>query len=45
MITNIVIFGERCTGTNYLENIIKINFDIEFYKFKYGFKHFFGFKD
>lgn len=44
MITKIAIYGERCSGTNYLENIIKINFDIELTK-DYGHKHFFGFNN
>ena len=44
MINNFVIYGERCSGTNYLENIIKLNFDIE-RTYKYGSKHFFGFNN
>jgi len=42
MINKFTIFGERCSGTNYLENIIKSNFEIEI-TWKYGWKHFFGF--
>ena len=41
MITNYTIFGERNSGTNYLENIISLNFDINV-TWKYGWKHFFG---
>ena len=44
MINKFTIFGERCSGTNYLENIIKSNFEIEI-TWKYGWKHFFGFKN
>ena len=38
------IYGERCSGTNYLENIIDINFDVNI-TWEYGWKHFFGFQD
>jgi hypothetical protein len=38
------IFGERCSGTNYLLNIMNINFDAEI-TWEYGWKHFFGFQD
>ena len=34
------IYGERCSGTNYLENIINVNITWD-----YGWKHFFGFQD
>ena len=44
MIKKFTIYGERCSGTNYLENIIKINFDVDI-TWEYGFKHFFGFQD
>jgi len=44
MIQKFTIFGERCSGTNYLENIIKNNFEIEV-TWDYGWKHFFGFND
>ena len=44
MFKNYTIYGERCSGTNYLKNIIDTNFDIEFTQ-KFGFKHFFGFSD
>lgn len=43
-ITKFTIYGERCSGTNYLENIFLMNFDIEL-KWEYGHKHFFGFSD
>jgi hypothetical protein len=39
-IKNFTIFGERCSGTNFLENVIKENFNLEV-TFKYGWKHFF----
>ena len=39
---NIQIYGERCTGTNYLESLIRLNFDVNI-TWKYGWKHFFGF--
>lgn len=39
-ITNFTIFGERCSGTNFLENVIKENFNLEL-TFKYAWKHFF----
>ena len=41
MIKKVVIYGERCSGTNYLENIIKQNFDVKFEKKD----HFFGFEN
>ena len=44
MITKVTIYGERCSGTNYLEDLIKLNFDCEI-TWKYGWKHFFGFSD
>lgn len=40
-IKNFVILGERCSGTNFLEESITQNFDIT-YTTKYGNKHFFG---
>lgn len=42
MIKYFTIYGERCSGTNFLEKSILENFDIE-YSIKYGWKHFFGF--
>jgi len=44
MIKNVQIYGERCSGTNYLEDLIATNFDINI-TWKYGWKHFFGFND
>ena len=44
MIKNFTIMGERCSGTNYLENLVLENFNIEV-TWKYGWKHFFGFYD
>lgn len=44
VLKNYTIYGERCSGTNYLQNIININFDVKFTN-KYGHKHFFGFQD
>ena len=43
-ITKITILGERCSGTNYLEQLIKKNLNIEI-TWQYGHKHFFGFSD
>lgn len=40
----VVIYGERCSGTNYLENLLRINFDVEVVK-NLGHKHFFGYSD
>ena len=36
------IYGERCSGTNFLEELITNNFNITI-TWKYGWKHFFGF--
>jgi hypothetical protein len=44
MIKKFTIYGERCSGTNYLQNIIEINFEIIFI-LDHGRKHFFGFND
>jgi len=44
MLKKYTIYGERCSGTNYLENIININFDVNI-TWDYGWKHFFGFND
>ena len=38
------IYGERCSGTYYLERLIAYNFDIKV-TWEYGWKHFFGFND
>tara|TARA_B100001027_G_scaffold46159_2_gene30096 strand:- start:35338 stop:36036 length:699 start_codon:yes stop_codon:yes gene_type:complete len=45
MLRKYAIYGERCSGTNYLENIININFDVKTRTQEYGSKHFFGFHD
>jgi hypothetical protein len=44
MINKFTIYGERCSGTNYLENLILMNFDINI-TWEFGWKHFFGFND
>ena len=44
MITKYTIYGERCSGTNYLENLINENFDVKL-TWEYGFKHWFGFNN
>jgi hypothetical protein len=44
MCTQFTIYGERCSGTNYLESLILENFNISI-TWKYGWKHFFGFYD
>ncbi len=38
----VTIYGERCSGTNYLENLLQINF-VNKITFQYGSKHFFGY--
>lgn len=45
MISKVKIFGERCSGTNYLENLIVENFKVEYICNNniFGQKHFFGF--
>jgi len=40
----VTIYGERCSGTNYLEELLLLNFDVETV-WDYGWKHFFGFND
>lgn len=40
----VTIYGERCSGTNYLEELLLANFDVEIV-WTYGWKHFFGFND
>lgn len=44
MVTNFTIYGERCSGTNYLEQLITANFELSA-TWQYGWKHFFGFSD
>jgi hypothetical protein len=41
MITKFTILGERCSGTNYLEELMKNNFYIDV-TWNYGWKHYFG---
>lgn len=41
MISKFTIFGERCSGTNFLEEAILKNFNINI-TWEYGWKHFFG---
>jgi hypothetical protein len=43
MINKCTIYGERCSGTTYLEDVIQKNFNIEIV-YCYGWKHFFGFE-
>ncbi len=38
------ILGERCSGTNYLAELLQLNFGLEV-TYKYGHKHFFGHND
>jgi hypothetical protein len=40
----VTIYGERCSGTNYLEELLLLNFDVEIV-WNYGWKHFFGYND
>lgn len=44
MLKKYTIYGERCSGTTYLENVINLNFDVNI-TWDYGWKHFFGFHD
>ena len=41
-IKKVTIYGERCSGTNYLEKLLITNFNVEI-TWEYGWKHFFGF--
>jgi hypothetical protein len=43
-IKKVTIYGERSSGTNYLEKLLLLNFDVEIV-WSYGWKHFFGFND
>jgi hypothetical protein len=43
-ITKFVVFGERCSGTNFLTNVISSNFGLSLTK-DYGHKHFFCFNN
>jgi hypothetical protein len=42
MINEFTIYGERCSGINYIEQLILSNFDVKL-TWKYGWKYFFGF--
>lgn len=44
MIEKFTILGERCTGTNLLEELMTTNFNIDV-TWEFGWKHFFGFYD
>jgi len=44
MIKKFTIYGERCSGTNYLQELILLNFDVEI-TWDCGWKHFFSFDD
>jgi hypothetical protein len=44
MIKKVTIYGERCSGTNYLEELLLLNFNVEIV-WNYGWKHFFGFNN
>jgi hypothetical protein len=44
MLKKVTIYGERCSGTNYLEELLVLNFNVEIV-WNYGWKHFFGFND
>lgn len=43
-IKNFALLGERCSGTNYLAELMHLNFGLEI-TLKYGHKHFFGHRD
>lgn len=43
-ITKFTIFGERCSGTTFLQNVIESNFDLKI-TWDYGWKHFYGFDE
>lgn len=43
-ISHFSILGERCSGTNYLEQLILHNFELTYTK-KFGHKHFFGYNN
>lgn len=44
MLSKYTIYGERCSGTNYLQDVVDKNFDAKI-TWEYGWKHFFGFQD
>ena len=41
MVNKFTIYGERCSGTNYLESLMVNNFDVSI-TWDYDWKHFFG---
>lgn len=43
-ISKYTIYGERCSGTNYLQNVMSLNFETEL-TWEHGQKHFFGYND
>ncbi len=43
-ISEFCILGERCSGTNYLQRLIELNFGLKI-THRYGHKHFFGFSN
>lgn len=43
-IKKFTIYGERCSGTNFLEQAIKTNYNLDV-TWEYGWKHFWGMKD
>ena len=45
MIENYTIYGERCSGTNFLVRLMEQNFDNYKVTWDYGNKHFFGFHE
>jgi len=44
MIKKFTIYGERCSGTNYIQKLMGLNFKTKL-TWKFGWKHFFGFQD
>jgi len=44
MLKKFTIFGERCSGTNFLRISMTTNFELDI-TWEFGWKHFFGFKD
>jgi hypothetical protein len=44
MVVNFTIYGERCSGTNFVQQAMINNFNLPI-TWKYGWKHFFGFND
>jgi len=44
-ITRYTIYGERCSGTAFLQSLMQLNFPFVSLTWNYGFKHFFGYID